>query len=320
MKFNQWCCFIQLFRKTLILNILVFINSSNERDIIFNLVKDNKESDFKLVIDETKPKCMCQYQRSSILEEKNEKKNQKIQNNTYIISNFEKNLFKFDKFGNLNDNNPSIEIFHCHHIKEADFLIFYDILISYYLQDDKMTNDRFYTVLYFLEYFRIKQNNKLRNVLKTILYSLAKSDDIKHFKVDKVSFHFSKQEYFSHELFKKISQEYFKILNFKTPSKLSLFIKEKEIYIPNQYKGLYTEDKKYILMINNVFYSFFKEYIAENQKKPNLFILLLNTLDIKYLHVHYVRKTNLKVCCFVLKNLKKPIQEILFYYSPIYDE
>ncbi|TBU12270.1 hypothetical protein CWI38_0823p0010, partial [Hamiltosporidium tvaerminnensis] len=174
--------------------------------------------------------------------------------------------------------------------------------------------------LYFLEYFRIKQNNKLRNVLKTILYSLAKSDDIKHFKVDKVSFHFSKQEYFSHELFKKISQEYFKILNFKTPSKLSLFIKEKEIYIPNQYKGLYTEDKKYILMINNVFYSFFKEYIAENQKKPNLFILLLNTLDIKYLHVHYVRKTNLKVCCFVLKNLKKPIQEILFYYSPIYDE
>ncbi|TBU02288.1 hypothetical protein CWI39_1191p0010, partial [Hamiltosporidium magnivora] len=327
MKFNQWCCFIQLFRKTLILNIFVFINSSNERDIIFNLVKDNKESDFKLVIDETKPKCMCQYQRSSILEEKNEKKIRKLcirdenkEYNKYIISNFEKNLFKFDKFGNLNDNNPSIEIFLCHHIKEADFLIFYDLLISYYLQDDKMTIDKFYTVLYFLQYFRIKQNDKRRNVLKTILYSLAKSDYKKHFNVDKVSFNFSKQKYFSHELFKKISQEYFKILNFKTPSKLSFFIKEKEVYMPNEYKGLYTEDKKYILVINNVFYLFFKEYVTENQKKLNLFILLLNTLDIKYLHVHYVRKTNLKLCCFILKNLKKPIQEIIFYYSSIYDK
>ncbi|TBT99624.1 hypothetical protein CWI36_1909p0010 [Hamiltosporidium magnivora] len=240
MEFNQWCHFIPLFGKTLILNILVFINSSNERDIIFNLVKDNKESDFKSVIDEIKPECMCQYQRSSILEEEN-----------------------------LNEKNTSIEIFLCHHIKEAEFLIFYDLLISYYLQDDKMTIHKFYTLLYFLEYFRIKQNNKLRNVLKTILYSLAKSDDIKHFKVDKVSFHFSKQEYFSHELFKKISQEYFKILNFKTPSKLSFFIKEKEIYIPNQYKGLYTEDKN-------------EEYkVAEIENVANLNIIeeIMNNLQ-----------------------------------------
>ncbi|TBU03160.1 hypothetical protein CWI37_0345p0010 [Hamiltosporidium tvaerminnensis] len=298
MEFNQWCRFIPLFGKTLILNILVFINSSNERDIIFNLVKDNKESDFKSVIDEIKPECMCQYQRS----------NENKQYNKYIISNFEKNLFKFDKFGKLNEKNTSVEIFLCHHIKEAEFSIFYDVLISYYLQDDKMTNDRFYTVLYFLEYFRIKQNNKLRNVLKTILYSLAKSDYKKHFNVDKVSFNFSKQKYFSHELFKKISQEYFKILNFKTPSKLSFFIKEKETYMPNQYKGLYTEDKKYILVINNIIF-YYSPIYDEIIKYLNINSIIRSLRKIVFINSFI--ETNLR---FSYK-LNKKIEFILYENS-----
>ncbi|TBU19299.1 hypothetical protein CWI38_0213p0010 [Hamiltosporidium tvaerminnensis] len=125
-----------------------------------------------------------------------------------------------------------------------------------------------------------------------ILYSLTISDDIKHFDLDKVSFHFSKQVYFSHEMFKKISQEYFKIVNPEIDSYTSFFIKEKENYVSKPYKGLYSEDKIHILVITNVFDLFFSKNIAKNQKSKNLLILFLNTLDINLTFSHSLSKIN----------------------------
>ncbi|TBT99097.1 hypothetical protein CWI37_1468p0010 [Hamiltosporidium tvaerminnensis] len=218
-----------------------------------------------------------------------------------------------------------IKIFLCDHIKKSEFLIFYEFLISYYLLNNKMTIDKFYTILYFLEYFRVKQDDKLRNLMKMILYSLSISDDIKHFDLDKVSFHFSKQVYFSHEMFKKISQEYFKIMNFKMSSFLPFFIKENEYDISNRYKGLYSKDKKHVLEINFEFTLFFNEYKSKNRKSKKLFILLLNTLDIKYLNDNLICTNQTKIVFITSKfvtniifkdNLSK-INEIIFYEDNI---
>ncbi|TBU03710.1 hypothetical protein CWI39_0919p0010, partial [Hamiltosporidium magnivora] len=318
---------MNLFHKLLFLSILIFIKHSSERNVRFNIPYNYEESCSNILLKETKPKCWCQIQRSSIFDTdeveycKNfSRKDKNVQYDEYVISDVEKLNLKFDTFYKFNNINSNLEIFLCDHVKKSEFLIFYEFLISYYLLNYKMTIDKFYTILYFLEYFRVKQDDKLRNLMKMILYSLSISDDIKHFDLDKVSFHFSKQVYFSHELFKKISQEYFKIMNFKMSSFLPFFIKENEYDISNRYKGLYSKDKKHVLEINFEFKLFFDEYKAKNQKSKYLFILLLNTLDIKYLHVYNMNEYKFRTLCFILQNLKKKIYEIVFFHWSICDE
>ncbi|KAK1350985.1 hypothetical protein CWI38_0390p0020 [Hamiltosporidium tvaerminnensis] len=88
-------------------------------------------------------------------------------------------------------------------------------MISHCLPNDKMTLDTYYTILYFLEYLRVKYNDKLREVLRLCFVNLSISIVTDDFDIETVSFHFSKQEYFSHQLFKKLSQEYFKFSKFK---------------------------------------------------------------------------------------------------------
>ncbi|TBU20759.1 hypothetical protein CWI38_0026p0090 [Hamiltosporidium tvaerminnensis] len=125
-----------------------------------------------------------------------------------------------------------------------------------------MTIEKFYTVLYFLEYFRVKYDNKLRNAIKIIWFSLVKSNEMINFNIEKVSLHFSKQDYFSYDLFKKNSQGYFELVNYK--------LDESEL--------------------------FFK-------KKMNIVFLM-----------------NLESFCFILKNIKKKIDEIVFKKCYISEE
>ncbi|TBT96729.1 hypothetical protein CWI39_3457p0010, partial [Hamiltosporidium magnivora] len=193
----------------------------------------------------------------------------------------------------------------CHHIKKSDFLIFYEFIISYYLPVHKMTIKKFYTILYFLEYFRVEYDNKLRNVIKNIWCSLVKSDEMNNFNIEKELFHFSKQGYFSHALFKKISQQYLKLLNNGKDLKFLFFIKEYEYDISDEYKSLFREDKKHTLVIND---------------DQCLFLMFLNTLDIKYLHIKYLNRANSKSFCFILKNLKKKIDELVFFWCYISDD
>ncbi|TBU02969.1 hypothetical protein CWI36_1012p0010 [Hamiltosporidium magnivora] len=213
MKFDFCSFYMNLFHKLLFLSILIFIKHSSERNVRFNIPYNYEESCSDILLKETKPKCWCQIQRSSIFDtneveyfENFTRKDKNVQYDEYVISDVEKLNLKFDTFYEFNDINSNLEIFLCDHIKKSEFLIFYEFLISYYLLNNKMTIDKFYTILYFLEYFRVKQDDELRNLIKMILYSLTISDDIKHFDLDEVSFHFSKQKCFSHELFKKISQ------------------------------------------------------------------------------------------------------------------
>ncbi|KAK1348393.1 hypothetical protein LUQ84_002397 [Hamiltosporidium tvaerminnensis] len=183
-----------------------------------------------------------------------------------------------------------------------------------------MTIDNFYTILYFLEYFRVKYDNKLRDALKAILYSLVKSNEMNTLDSKNISFHFTNQNYFSHKLYKIISQEYFKIMKFEINSVNPYFLKEKQSYFYNDHEGLYTNDKTHFLIINDNFNVFFCEKVAVNSKSLNLFALLLNTLDIKYLHIPNPNEKNTNAFCFVLENLKKKIDEIIFYLGSIYDK
>ncbi|TBU10055.1 hypothetical protein CWI38_2062p0010, partial [Hamiltosporidium tvaerminnensis] len=172
----------------------------------------------------------------------------------------------------------------------------------------------------FLEYFRVKDDNKLRNVIKSILYSLVESGEMNNFNIEKVSFHFSKQYYFSHALFKKISQEYLKLLNNGKDLKFSFFIKEHEYDISDQYKGIFTEDKKHTLVIDDEFNTFFDKKVVVNHKSQCIFLMFLNTLDIKYLHIKSLKRVNRKSFCFILDNLKKKIDEIVFFWCYISDD
>ncbi|TBU11401.1 hypothetical protein CWI38_1226p0020, partial [Hamiltosporidium tvaerminnensis] len=146
--------------------------------------------------------------------------------------------------------NNNIEIYLCYHIKKSDFLIFYEFIISYYLPVHKMTIETFYTISYFLEYLRVDYDNKLRNSIRNIWYSLMESNKMNN--LDLKRYH-----YFSHDLYKKISQEFLKLLNIKKNSRFSFSSKENESYIYDEYKGLFTKDRKHTLLINDKFDSFF---------------------------------------------------------------
>ncbi|TBU10349.1 hypothetical protein CWI38_1832p0010 [Hamiltosporidium tvaerminnensis] len=52
----------------------------------------------------------------------------------------------------------------------------------------------------------------------------------------------------------------------------------------------------------------------------NLFILILNTLDIKYVHISELNETNVTDYCLVLTNIKKKVEEILFFKVYIFSE
>ncbi|TBT98009.1 hypothetical protein CWI37_1954p0010 [Hamiltosporidium tvaerminnensis] len=161
----------------------------------------------------------------------------------------------------MSNENLNVEIFLCHHIKEFEFSIFYKFIISYCLLDKSMTIEKFYTILYFLEYLRVKYDFTLRSCVKMIWNSLAQSKDIENLDVDKVSFHFSKQKIFSHELFKILSKVYFE----------RFLPKEKNIYpllfgIDNNsleytYKKLYTENNMQCLTLNETIASFITRII-----------------------------------------------------------
>ncbi|TBU00066.1 hypothetical protein CWI39_1799p0010 [Hamiltosporidium magnivora] len=282
MNFNLCFHFITLLYKPL---IFVFIYYSIERDIIFNVVNENEESFIAPIIKKMK----LEYESR--------------QYKKYTIKFIERICLKFDIYNKTNKINQNIEIYLCHHIKKSDFFIFYEFLILYYLPVYKMTIEKFYTVLYFLEYFRVKYDNKLRNAIKIIWYSLMKSNEMIKFNIEKVSLHLSKQDYFSYDLFKKISQGYFELVNYKLDESELFFKKEDEYSILKEFGGLYTEDRKYI-----------------NQKGQSMFLMFLNTVDIKYLHINNLEKMNSKSFCFILKNIKKKIDEIVFKKCCISDE
>ncbi|KAK1349140.1 hypothetical protein LUQ84_001821 [Hamiltosporidium tvaerminnensis] len=276
---------------------------------------------------EHKTECLCQIKRDETNE--NDEKNclermlvrdSNRQYEQYCIEFIERIGLKFDTFEKFDNMNNNIEIYLCHHIKKSDFLIFYEFIISYYFPVHEMTNEKFYTILYFLEYFRVKDDNKLRNAVKNIWCSLMESNVMQIFDIEKVSFHFSTQAYFSHALFKKISQEYLKLLNNGKDLKFSFFIKEYEFYISDEYKGLFTEDKKNTLVINDEFITFFDKKVVVNHKSQSLFLMFLNTLDIKYLHIWYFIRGNMKSSCFIYENLKKMVDEIVFFRCYISDD
>ncbi|TBU04644.1 hypothetical protein CWI36_0733p0010 [Hamiltosporidium magnivora] len=181
--------------------------------------------------------------------------------NQHILKNIENIELKFDTFDRIGNENLNVEIFLCHHINESEFSIFDEFINSYNSPDKSMTIEKFYTILYFLEYLRVKYDFTLRSCIKMILNSLAQSKDIENLDVDKISFHFSKQKIFSHEFFKILSKVYFE----------SFFPKEKNIYpllfgIDNNsleytYKKLYTENNMQCLTLNETIASFITRII-----------------------------------------------------------
>ncbi|TBU19998.1 hypothetical protein CWI38_0156p0020 [Hamiltosporidium tvaerminnensis] len=305
--------------------ILFFVYYSSERDIVFNVLIDNKDIYSNSIVTETE--CLCQIKRGSILDtkvidcfKKMLFRNENRQYNQYIIKDTDKFSHNFEPFEKLKDMNSNIEIFLCQHIKESDFLIFYSVLISCYLMNEEINIHKFYTILYFIEYFRIKLDNILRNIIKTILYSLANSNNIIHFDVHKKMIYFSKQDYFSHECFKIISQEYLKMLNSRADFFSPFFVKKSYCYIDYKYQAVYTEDRQKILSLGYEFRMLFSERISGNRKSINLFILILNTLDIKYVHISELNETNVTDYCLVLTNIKKKVEEILFFKVYIFSE
>ncbi|KAK1348384.1 hypothetical protein LUQ84_002388 [Hamiltosporidium tvaerminnensis] len=324
MKFNLCFHLITLLYKPL---IFVFIYHSSERDIIFNVVNENKKSFIASINNNLKPECLCQIKRDETNEtdEKNCLERMLVRDSNrqyeqYYIEFMERIGLKFDIFEKFNNRNNNIEIYLCHHIKKSDFLIFYEFIISYYLPVHKMTIKKFYTILYFLEYFRVECDNKLRNAVKNIWCSLMESNVMNNFEIKNLSFHFSKQDYFSHDLNNKISQGYFELVIIERNSNFLVFSKEHEYDISDQLKNLFTEDKKHTLVINKHFDLFFSKKVGVNHKSQCLFLMFLSTLDIKYLHIEYLKRANSKSFCFILQNLRKMVDEIVFFECYIYDE
>ncbi|TBU08577.1 hypothetical protein CWI39_0164p0050, partial [Hamiltosporidium magnivora] len=195
MKFNLCFHLITLLYKPL---IFVFIDHSSERNIIFNVVKENEGSDMDSINNEHKPECLCQIKRDENNENDEKKclermlvRDSNRQYEQYCIEFIERIGLKFDTFEKFDNMNNNIEIYLCHHIKKSDFLIFYEFIISYYFPVHEMTNEKFYTILYFLEYFRVKCDNKLRNAVKNIWCSLMESNVMQIFDIEKELFHFS---------------------------------------------------------------------------------------------------------------------------------
>ncbi|KAK1349358.1 hypothetical protein LUQ84_001536 [Hamiltosporidium tvaerminnensis] len=319
MEFNLFFRFIKSFYKPI---ILVFIYHSSERDIIFNVVNENEEFSIASTIKKIKLECLCRIKRDEMNENEGKMlvRDSNRQYEQYYIEFIERIGLRFDIFEKFNKMNNNIEIYLCHHIKKSDFLIFYEFIISYYLPVHKMTIKKFYTILYFLEYFRVEYDNKLRKVIKNIWCSLIESNEIINFDIEKVSFHFSKQDYFSHDLFKRISKGYFELLTYRMDESELFFRKEHESYIYEEYKGLYTEDKKHTLVINDEFDTFFYKKVVVNHKSQSLFLIFLNTLDIKYLHIKYLNVFYSESFCNILENLKRMIDEIVFFKCYIYDK
>ncbi|KAK1348495.1 hypothetical protein LUQ84_002099 [Hamiltosporidium tvaerminnensis] len=104
-------------------------------------------------------KCLCQIKRDmlnerdeSIYIEKMAIRNVNWQYDKYTIKNFERIGFEFGVFERFKDISENTEIFLCEHIMKVDFLVFYEYLLSYNFPVYRMTLEKFYTLMYFLEY------------------------------------------------------------------------------------------------------------------------------------------------------------------------
>ncbi|TBU07545.1 hypothetical protein CWI39_0303p0010 [Hamiltosporidium magnivora] len=183
---------------------------TNEIDAVLNLVSNYEEFDSKLINNQMKAKCPCQINRDKMnkkpekyLTEKMFIRDKVRKYYTCIIESIDIIGLNFELFENFNDLD--------------------------YLPDNKIKIEKFYTILYFLEYFRVRYDNKLRNAIKVILYSLIVSDVINTFEIKNISLHFAKQDYFSHKLSKIISQEYFKIIKSEMNSDSPCFLNATQI-------------------------------------------------------------------------------------------
>ncbi|TBU04073.1 hypothetical protein CWI36_0815p0020 [Hamiltosporidium magnivora] len=300
--------------------ILIFACNSSERDEIVYVAQDIQEHFLNLDITATKTDCFCRIKRDVrdktieiehikyLLASINNIKYQK-----YIIEDIEIFGLKFDIFQNLNAEKSNQEIYLCPHITTSEFKIFYRVIMSYYFAHEKMTIESFYTILYFLEYLRVQYDDKLRKFLISIFFSLSQSTELEDNVVDKIPLHFSKQEIFSHEFFKIISQEYFEFFKHENNFNPWVFIRENNICLLEKYEIFYTPNRSFLLILKDDFFENISKNIAKHVKSKNLFILVLNTFDIKYLHVLDVKLKNLKICCFILENLQKRLDEIVFH-------
>ncbi|TBU01139.1 hypothetical protein CWI39_1473p0030 [Hamiltosporidium magnivora] len=273
--------------------ILIFACNSSERDVIVYVAQDIQEHFLNLDITATKTDCFCRIKRDvrdKTIEIEHIKyllaSNNSIKYQKYIIEDIEIFGLKFDIFQNLNAEKSNQEIYLCPHITTSEFKIFYRVIMSYYFAHEKMTIESFYTIVYFLEYLR---------------------DNV----VDKIPLHFSKQEIFSHEFFKIISQEYFEFFKHENNFNPWVFIRENNICLLEKYEIFYTPNRSYLLILKDDFFENISKNIAKHVKSKNLFILVLNTFDIKYLHVLDVKLKNLKICSFIY------LKKIVFLESTI---
>ncbi|TBU02154.1 hypothetical protein CWI37_0542p0020 [Hamiltosporidium tvaerminnensis] len=255
--------------------------------------------------------------------EQNSQLFKRITNRNYIkytLQDIEKIGIKFDIIDTFISKNTDREIFLCNHIQKFEFLYFLDFLMSYYLPKREMTINKFYSILYFLEYLRVGDDNNLHNSIKIILFSLSQSKDIEYFDLYKVSFHFSKQEIFSEEFLKIISQKYLEIFFAEIENFSSFFLEEMPTFHQYIYEMLYNGDDEDLWILNDENFSFIFQKVSENLNCKNLFILFLNTFNIKYLHIYNFKEKNENALYFFLQNIKKKIEEIVFYKLSIYDK
>ncbi|TBU16547.1 hypothetical protein CWI38_0296p0020 [Hamiltosporidium tvaerminnensis] len=218
--------------------------------------------------------------------------------NQYILYNTENIELKFDNFDKIGNEN----------LNDGIFLY------------KSMTIEKFYTILYFLEYLRVKYDFTLRSCVKMIWNSLDQSKDLENLDVDKVSFHFSKQKIFSHELFKILSKVYFERFLSKEKNIYPLLFGIDNNSLEYTYEKLYTENNMQCLTLNETIASFITRIIDNGLIDKNLFILLLNTFDVKYLHIINMPPKNLQSYYFILKYIKKKIDEVVFKNVSINDE
>ncbi|TBU04604.1 hypothetical protein CWI37_0112p0040 [Hamiltosporidium tvaerminnensis] len=262
--------------------ILIFACNSSERDVIVYVAQDIQEHFLNLDITATKTDCFCRIKRDvrdKTIEIEHIKyllaSNNSIKYQKYIIEDIEIFGLKFDIFQNLNAEKSNQEIYLCPHITTSEFKIFYRVIMSYYFAHEKMTIESFYTILYFLEYLRVQYDDKLRKFLISIFFSLSQSTELEDNVVDKIP--------------------------------------ENKICLLEKYEIFYTPNRSYLLILKDDFFENISKNIAKHVKSKNLFILVLNTFDIKYLHVLDVKLKNLKICCFILENLQKRLDEIVFH-------
>ncbi|TBU02568.1 acyltransferase [Hamiltosporidium tvaerminnensis] len=269
-----------------------------EIDVILHFVKSHIESSSNSK--EIQRKCFCQKKRATTDEEiefhcieQMFAESKTTEYKKFVLHDIHRLSLKFEVLDKAKVENSTQQIFLCHHIKKHEIEIFYRFIISYYMFRDDTKIDEFYTILYFLEYFRVKYDNMLKKALMIIFISLSKSKAMKILDLEKMAFHFSKQEIFSHEFFKKISQVFFDLFLPRIESCYRIF-SVNEHYLLQKYEMFYTNDRKYLLILKgNCLSSIFRK-ISSNKTIKNIFIILLNTLDLKYLHLYEVGNNNLK--------------------------